>query len=527
MRTDAELVASARSGDRDAFSTIYDRYADRLYDLCSSVLRDPDAAFDTMVDTFVLTALEMYRLRDPEKLEEWLFALAREQLLARQIPIGVDAHAEFNGAAVAPTTDGTGAIVWEAASWLPGRDRILLDLHARQPLGDQALAVTMGVSLPHAVALVRDLDERLERLLSALLVARLSSPGCHRLESLIAGEDEHHPDTWLRQIALHVDVCRKCLLWREDQPSAVELISEVPSEPAPLEVRDEVLDRVDLLWSQLGPSDWAASVAAGNPPAHETSEETAASAVLPPETTSEEIGESAALREKPEPEVAADATGDDTGEMDAPVESDGYAGDEYDEYDEIESLVPPPPRLRRNGFPRRSMYPARRRRVYAAAVVLTALVVAAIVTNFRGFGPQTDRFFAAEAEAAARHKAPTTTTTATTAPATTAGGPDTRPPFVFNLATVYGCIGPKQTSTPALASVVDPQPGRLASVELVFVDANGTETRRQMTRSGGGYEGPIGPYTVDGTITWQVIGTDAAGNAASASGPPVAAMSTC
>ena len=106
MLTDAELVASARSGDRAALSAIYDGYADRLYDLCTSVLRDPEAAFDAMVDTFVLSALELYRLRRPEQLEPWLFALARQQLLGRDIPTGVDEHAEFDGATGEAASDG-------------------------------------------------------------------------------------------------------------------------------------------------------------------------------------------------------------------------------------------------------------------------------------------------------------------------------------------------------------------------------------------------------------------------------------
>ena len=182
MRTDAELVASARSGDRGALSEIYDSYADRLYDLCTSVLRDSEAAFDAMVDTFVLAALELYRLRRPEKLEPWLFALARQTLLGRHIRVGVDEHAEFDGATGKAASDGAGAIVWEAVSWFPGKDRILLDLHARQPLDNQALADTLGVSPPHAAALVRDLVEKTERKLSALLVARLASPGCEHMK---------------------------------------------------------------------------------------------------------------------------------------------------------------------------------------------------------------------------------------------------------------------------------------------------------------------------------------------------------
>ena len=511
MLTDAELVASARSGDRGALSAIYDGYADRLYDLCTSVLRDPEAAFDAMVDAFVLSALELYRLRRAEQLEPWLFALARQQLLGRNMPTGVDEHAEFDGATGKAASDGAGPIVWEAASWFPAKDRILLHLHVRQPLDNQALAGALGVSPPHAAALVRDLDERVERQLSALLVARLASPGCPRLKTLIASEDEAHPDKWLRQVARHVDVCKTCSFWREGQPSPLRLIAEVPAEPAPPEVRDEVLDRVDLLWSVLGPPEWTAAVLGQSPPA------------IAPRTTTTATDA---------PAAAASGTADEPTEpIELPAAVEGGEGEtaqqEYDAYDEVESLVPPPPRLRRSGFPR-SMYPERRRLVLAAVVVIAGLVVAGIANDFRGFGRDT-RSFASEAKAAGvREAPPTTTAPPTTAPpvTTVAPGPDTRPPFVYNLATVFGCIGPRQTTTSALASVVDPG-NNLAAVELVFVDPGGGETRRRMSPSGGAYEASIGPYTADGTITWHVVASDEAGNSASADGQAVAASATC
>ena len=520
MLTDAELVASARSGDRGALSEIYDGYADRLYDLCTSVLRDPENAFDTMVDTFVLAALELYRLRRPEKLEPWLFALARQQLLGREITMGVDEHAEFDGATGTAASDGAPSIVWEAASWLPGKDRILLDLRARQPLDNQALADTLGVSPPHAAALVRDLDEKIERQLSALLVARLARPGCPHMKKLIAGEDEGHPDKWLRQVAAHVDVCRTCSLWRDDQPNAIELIGEVPAEPAPPEVRDEVLDRVDLLWSVLGPPEWTAAVLGQSPPAIAP---VATGDLTPPPTADPTPPPTAGLDAGEPTETAAP---DETA---PPAEGeDEPAGREYDAYDEVESLVPPPPRLRRNGFPR-SMYPQRRRLVRAAVIVIATLFVGAVFANFRGFGRDT-RSFAAEAKAGvARKQPPPTTAPPTSAPpvTTAAPGPDTRPPFVYNLATVFGCIGPKQPTTSALASVVDPG-DHLATVELVYVDtATGAETRKKMTASSGAFEAPIGPYTADGTITWRVDASDEAGNPSSAAGPAVAASASC
>ncbi|MFL6244067.1 MAG: RNA polymerase sigma factor [Acidimicrobiia bacterium] len=523
MRTDAELVASARSGDRGALSEIYDSYADRLYDLCASVLRDPEAAFDAMVDTFVLAALELYRLRRPEKLEPWLFALARQQLLTRDIRVGVDEHAEFDGATGKAASDGAGAIVWEAVSWFPGKDRILLDLHARQPLDNQALADTLGVSPPHAAALVRDLVEKTERQLSALLVARLASPGCEHMKKLIAGEDEAHPDKWLRQVAAHVDTCQKCSFWREDQPKPMLLIGEVPAEPAPPEVRDEVLDRVDLLWSVLGPPEWTAAVLGQSPP--DVATETPDAATDASATSDTAAAATAESTEPTEPiEIAAP--------VETAVPAEGGRGEvaerEYDAYEEVESLVPPPPRLRRNGFPR-SMYPGRRLVVRAAVIVIAAVCVAAIVKDFRGFGRATGSF-AADAKAAAREKPPPVTTTPpTTAPpvTTVAPGPDTRPPFVYNLATVFGCIGPRQTTTSALASVVDPG-DHLAEVELVYVDpASGGETRKRMTANGGAFEAPIGPYAADGTITWQVNAKDEAGNSASGEGPSVAASAAC
>jgi hypothetical protein len=306
----------------------------------------------------------------------------------------------------------------------------------------------------------------------------------------------------------------------------MELIGDVPAEPAPPEVRDEVLDRVDLLWSMLGPPEWTAAVLGQSPPDVPT--ETSAATDTAAATSDTDAAAPAEPSESTEPtepvEIAAPV------EAAAPVEgSQGEVADrEYDAYNEVESLVPPPPRLRRSGFPR-SMYPGRRRVVRAAVIALAAVFVAAIVADFRGFGRDT-RSFAAEAKAAAREEPTATTTPATTAPPVTTAvpGPDTRPPFVYNLATVFGCIGPQQTTTSALASVVDPG-DHLATVELVYVDtaSPGAETRKRMTASGGAFEAPIGPYAADGTITWRVVATDEAGNSSTGEGPSVAASATC
>src|SRR5262249_60231387 len=101
-----------------------------------------------------------------------------------------------------------------------------------------------------------------------------------------------------------------------------------------------------------------------------------------------------------------------------------------------------------------------------------------------------------------------------------------RAPFVYTLAAVFGCIGPRQSTPSAPASAAAPG-GHLAPVELVFAAPGTGETRRRMTASGGAFDAPIGPYTADGTITWLVTATDEAGNTATAAGPSVAASSAC
>ena len=71
---DAELAVAAAGGNQLAFSAIYDRYADRLYDFCVGMLRDGDAAADCVQDVFVTAATKLVQLLDPNRLRAWLYA---------------------------------------------------------------------------------------------------------------------------------------------------------------------------------------------------------------------------------------------------------------------------------------------------------------------------------------------------------------------------------------------------------------------------------------------------------------------
>ena len=68
-------------GDSDALAAIYDRYGDRVFGLCMSMLRNREAAADATQDTFVAAWQRIGQLRQPERLRPWLFAIARNRVI--------------------------------------------------------------------------------------------------------------------------------------------------------------------------------------------------------------------------------------------------------------------------------------------------------------------------------------------------------------------------------------------------------------------------------------------------------------
>lgn len=82
-RSDAALVAAYLRGDRGALGEIYDRYAAALVDLATGMLRDPHDAADVLQDVFVIAAQSLDRLREPDRLRPWLFAIARHEVFRR------------------------------------------------------------------------------------------------------------------------------------------------------------------------------------------------------------------------------------------------------------------------------------------------------------------------------------------------------------------------------------------------------------------------------------------------------------
>jgi RNA polymerase sigma factor (sigma-70 family) len=250
-RTDADIICALRDGDRNALAELYDRYADRLYDFCRSVLRDDAEAADVTQDTFLYAVEHADALRDPSKVRAWLYAIARHACFKRQKKrrqhVGDDVLDRVASSSATPDEvvedDELAALVWSAADGLTTRDRALLDLHLRQGLVGAELADAIGESPSHTNVLLSRVRDHVERSIGALLVARVGRKDCDELAGILNGWDGKLTPLLRKRLARHVDDCDICGARRKVLVNPLALFGAAPAMAAPVALRDRVLDR--------------------------------------------------------------------------------------------------------------------------------------------------------------------------------------------------------------------------------------------------------------------------------------------
>jgi RNA polymerase sigma factor (sigma-70 family) len=252
---DAELAQQAATGDRAAWAAIYDRYADRLYDYCWSILRDRHEAEDTMHDAFVTAARKIEQLRDPALLRAWLYAICRNQALGRARRRGRETPSEDVADMSPPAVEADRSgyeleqlrtLVWDAAGGLAPRDRSVLELHLRHGMEGAELGAALGTNAHHATVMLSRVREHVERSLGALLVGRTGRRECSELDGLLTDWDGRLSPLLRKRVARHIDNCETCGARRSRMVSPLALLSGVPLLPAPEYLRERVLADIEL-----------------------------------------------------------------------------------------------------------------------------------------------------------------------------------------------------------------------------------------------------------------------------------------
>jgi RNA polymerase sigma-70 factor (ECF subfamily) len=82
--TDAELVAAAQRGDRDAFGDLVLRYQDRLFNTLLRIAGSHDDAADAVQDSFVQAYTKLDSFRGDAQFFTWLYRIAMNVALSRR-----------------------------------------------------------------------------------------------------------------------------------------------------------------------------------------------------------------------------------------------------------------------------------------------------------------------------------------------------------------------------------------------------------------------------------------------------------
>jgi len=249
---DVAIVAAIRARDSGGFAAAYDRYADRLFTYCVTLLRDRDRAADVVHDTFIILHQRIDQLRDPSRLRPWLYAIARNECL-RALRAGArSAPLEEAGAVTDQSIDlGAGlreqelrTLVWTAADGLNPREREVVELSVRHGLEGADLASALGVPVNHAHALLSKARQQLERALAALIVARSGRSACAELDGLLTGWDGGMTVLLRKRVARHIDSCPECGARRRRDVSAAALLGTMPMLAVPEELRARLVSEL-------------------------------------------------------------------------------------------------------------------------------------------------------------------------------------------------------------------------------------------------------------------------------------------
>lgn len=81
--TDAELVAMTNSGDTRGFDELVRRYKDRVYRLCTKILRQEDDAAEALQDAFLSAYRGLPRFKSESTFSTWLYRIATNASLMK------------------------------------------------------------------------------------------------------------------------------------------------------------------------------------------------------------------------------------------------------------------------------------------------------------------------------------------------------------------------------------------------------------------------------------------------------------
>jgi RNA polymerase sigma factor (sigma-70 family) len=149
---DERLARAVQRGNERAFATIYDRYHQRLYRYCYSLLRDRDDAYDALQSTLANAFAALRAGRRDAPLRPWLFRIAHNEAITVVRLRGRDlTPGDAVESCVPSAEDRAGerarlALLVKDLHELPERQRSALLMRELNGLSYRDIAIALGIS---------------------------------------------------------------------------------------------------------------------------------------------------------------------------------------------------------------------------------------------------------------------------------------------------------------------------------------------------------------------------------------------
>jgi RNA polymerase sigma-70 factor, ECF subfamily len=146
------LVERARSGDREAYAMLFDRFHDEIYRFATRRIGDPTAGQDAAADTFADAFRGIHKFQHTgAPFEAWLYTIARRRIADQVRARARHDHAELPAdEAFSPASNGHEGSVVDAMllraliARLPESERDVVELRFMEDLDVEQTALRLG-----------------------------------------------------------------------------------------------------------------------------------------------------------------------------------------------------------------------------------------------------------------------------------------------------------------------------------------------------------------------------------------------
>lgn len=209
---DEALIRSVRAGDTAAFEALYRRHVPAVRKVLFAKLRQPDLVDDAIQDVFLKAMESIQSLREPDRLVQWLKAIARNVATERFRDRRHEDLDDLVGGELASTAPGLDEIgevrelarlVQGAIAGLTPRDTEAVLLAGYFDASPAEIGERLGVSVGAAKVVLHRARRRLRLALKLELLVRTQVGACAEFRALAAADE-------LVVAARHLAECEEC-----------------------------------------------------------------------------------------------------------------------------------------------------------------------------------------------------------------------------------------------------------------------------------------------------------------------------